>query len=98
NKSNIIFMELLNSSVKIPEITRASFGKLIFESIPLALLVLPIGEFMDSVIMDHKSVPEKAYTGYGIPVSVTRTVPELFRNIHTKAVVSGVTKAQIMPR
>ena len=76
----------------------ASFEKLILFIIPLAEKVLAVGEFIASVTMDQSTVPVKAYTGYGIPVSVTLMVPERLRNIHIAAVAIGVIKAQIIPK
>ena len=96
--SKTIFMELLNNNLYIPERISASFGKFILDKIERAPFVELMGEFMDSVMIDHNKVPVKAYTGYGIPVSVSRMVPELVRKIQTKAVVIGFAKAHNIPK
>ena len=61
-------------------------------------MVLAIGAFIDSNNIDQIKVPEKAYTGYGIPVSVRAMVPEAFKKIQTPAVASGVIKSHNIPK
>ena len=73
-------------------------GKLILLIIPLAALVAAVGELIASIIIDQIKVPEKAYTGYGIPVSVRAMVPEAFKKIQTPAVASGVIKSHNIPK
>ncbi|MFT7072993.1 MAG: hypothetical protein ACJA1Z_000944 [Patiriisocius sp.] len=93
-----ILIELLKINFKIPLTNKASFGKLILLIIPLAPRVVAMGEFIASIIIDHKMVPVKTKMGYGMPVSEMATVPELFKKIQTKPVVNGVINAQRIPK
>jgi hypothetical protein len=77
---------------------KASFGKLILDSMFFEAVVFDIGAFIASFNMDQISVPANAYKGYATPVSVNVIVPELLRKIHTNAVVSGVINAHNIPK
>ena len=64
----------------------------------LDALVVIIGELIASDIIDQIKVPEKAYIGYGIPVSAKATVFDRFNIIQTSAVAIGVINNQIIPK
>src|SRR5690554_1177552 len=59
-RSRITLMELSNINFNIPDMTNASFGKLILDSMDLEPVVLLMGALIASVIIDQSKVPEKA--------------------------------------
>src|SRR5690554_4426601 len=75
----------------------ASRGKFNFDSIAFAAVVSVRGALIESTRICHNIVPTNTYTGYGISVSLSPTIPDSLRKTQVNVFTNGKTNAQIIP-